>query len=415
MKALRLAPSILDRYIIREISTPFFITTAIFTGILFLIRSLKLIDLVVNKNIPVGDILLLFSYIVPRFLEVAIPMSILLGVVVAFGRLSADGELVVIRTTGISLRRLISPVGLFAVCALLASLSIAFWLRPWANFRLGLGMFEIAKMQASSGLTPGVFNDFGQLTIYAESTNESSGRLQNVLIADRSNPSLMRTFIARHGQIVSNADSRTLTLRLYDGSINEGWGLSPKVTYFDINNVNFSPSYLSDDEPTKEGKKAEEMYLQELIRARNNLLQKSDASKEEILQLARYNVELHRRWALPFSSLCVALLAMVLGIHPSRGGRSWGMAANIILGVSAIVVYYLLLALASALGEQNLMPAWIAVWTPNLIFTMLAIWLFRMVGSEKWSAVSQALGDLFTNLGFKLGIIDREHRGINPS
>ncbi len=224
------SPPLIYRYIAREVATPFIVSLFVFTGILFLARALKLVELVVNKNVPAGDILLLFSYIIPRFLEVAIPMPLLLGIIVAFGRLSHDSEFVVLRAAGMSLKRLAIPVLGFATLAVVFALLLTLWIRPLANYRLGLGLFEIAKTQASAGLVSGVFNELGQLTVYAESIEGQGQKLNNVIIGDRSDPEVSRLFIAKYGKIISDPMRRSLSLQLYDGSISEGSGLNFTVT-----------------------------------------------------------------------------------------------------------------------------------------------------------------------------------------
>jgi len=94
----------------------------------------------------------------------------------------------------------------------------------------------------------------------------------------------------------------------------------------------------------------------------------------------------------------VALVAMCLGIQPSRGDFSWGMSATIVVGVLAIVLYYLGLALGTALGNESIAPAWLSMWVPNLLFFALAAWLFRQIGSENWLTVGQALGSVFERI-----------------
>ena len=89
---------------------------------------------------------------------------------------------------------------------------------------------------------------------------------------------------------------------------------------------------------------------------------------------------------------------MCLGIQPSRGDFSWGMSATIIVGVLAIILYYLGLALGTALGNESIAPAWLAMWVPNLLFFALAAWLFKQIGSEKWLTVGQALGTAFEKI-----------------
>lgn len=386
-------PRILFSYVAREIVGPLTVALFVFTGILFLGRSLKLVDLVVNKNIPVLDIITLFSLIIPGFLEVALPMAILLGTIVAFGRLSSDSELVVMRATGLSVGELVMPVVTVATICFTVSITLAMWIRPWANYRLGMGMFEIAKLRASAGLVEGVFNDFGQLTIYAEKV-DANGRLRNVIIGDRRTPDQPRTFISKFGEIISDNVERTLALQLYNGSIQEGTGLNLNVTYFESNAINLPHSDLFDDAPSRGGKRTNEMYINELVAViRNPPPLPPEPTKNDKLQLARWQVELHKRLSIPTACFCVALVAMALGIQPSRGGRSWGASANVIVGIVLILLYYLLLALTSAVCSTGAKPVWLIMWIPNILFFALGLFLLKQIASEKWLAVSQALGD----------------------
>ncbi len=405
MRRFRIIPPIIYRYVTAEILWPFLLSLFVFTGILFLARSLKLVDLVINKDVPVGDILLLFSYIIPRFLEIAVPMSLLLAVILAFGRLSSDSEIIVIRATGLSIRSLAYPVLLFAAAAMLFTTIIAFWIRPWANHRLGVGMFEIARRQTTSALVPGAFNNLGQLTIYAERIGQNGNKLENVIISDLRNPELMRIFFAKHGQIVSDEKSRTLNLKLFDGSIQEGAGQDFSMTYFEITSVRLPHRELLEEAPTRGGKKSNEMYIAELNNAIAALRREAPVDeKNQRRNLARFQVELQKRIALPFSCLCIALIALALGIQPSRGGHTWGAAANVAMGISLILFYYVLFALASTLGEQGRAHAAV-VWMPNLLFAVLGLYLAEKTGSEQWLAVSEAIGDKLRWLAAKLRII----------
>ncbi|MCB0322963.1 MAG: LPS export ABC transporter permease LptF [Bdellovibrionales bacterium] len=396
-------PPLIFRYVFREILTPFWITLFVFTGILFLGRSLKLVDLVVNRNVPASDMIILFSYIVPRFLEIALPMSLLLAVIVAFGRLSHDSELIVIRATGMSLKRLAVPVLLFSATVFAIAVLLSFWIRPWANHRLGVGMFEIAKTQASAGLVAGVFNEFGQLTIYAEGIEAHGEKLNNVIIGDRRDPEVNRIFIAQHGKILSDPWRRSLSLQLYDGSIAEGRGSNFTVTYFEINNISLPHSALLEERPAQGGKRASEMYVGELVSGINSLAGATERlDKEQRRELAKHQVELHKRLALPFSCLCVAVIAMALGIQPARGSQASSASASVGLGIGLILLYYFMFAVADAIGEQGIVPAWLAMWTPNGLFALLGLYLFERMGSEQWMAVSQALADTLGRLPAKL-------------
>src|SRR5262249_17356444 len=88
---------ILHRYIFREVVTPFVLGLGIFPFVLLIARLLKLIEMVVNRGLPATQILELLGYLMPAFLEVTVPMAMLLAILIAFGRLSADSEMVAMR------------------------------------------------------------------------------------------------------------------------------------------------------------------------------------------------------------------------------------------------------------------------------------------------------------------------------
>ncbi len=397
---------ILYKYIVKETLAPFLFSLFIFTGLLFLGRILKLVDLIVNKNVPIGDTLLLFSYVIPAFLEIAIPMALLLGILLALGRLSADSELIVIRASGMSLKKLAIPLITLATITCTISLVLSFWVRPWANYNLGLGLFEIAKLRATSGITPGVFNDFGTLTIYAESVDENTGKLNNILISDHQDPDISRNFLAKHGQIISDEETRTLSLQLYDGSIQEGVGLNFNYTLFQVNKILLPHSQLMDENYSQQKKGSSEMKITELIPAILTLEIISQLSKEDNLQLSRYWVELQKRLVIPTSCFAVTLLALALGVQPTRTNRTWGASGNVILGISLILIYYLILGITSAIASQNTRNISFIIWLPNIIFFILGAYWLRQIGSDRWQAVSYVFDNLFYRIAKKLGFLE---------
>ncbi|MEZ4753352.1 MAG: LptF/LptG family permease [Bdellovibrionota bacterium] len=123
---------------------------------------------------------MVFISLLPTFLEIAIPMAMLLGVMLAFARLSGDSELIVIRASGISLHKLIVAVACFGAIGTAASLYVSMTLRPWGFQTLSQTLFEIAKSKSTSGLTEGIFNELGKLTLYADSIDYATGDLKKV-------------------------------------------------------------------------------------------------------------------------------------------------------------------------------------------------------------------------------------------
>ena len=257
-------------------------------------------------------------------------------------------------------------------------------------------MFELVKQRVSAGLVAGVFNSVGNLTIYSDEIEGDGSRLSNVLISDDRDLDKPKAFFAKHGEIVSDNQKRTLTLKLFDGSIHEGTRGNYDVTYFEVNDIVIDHEEIINNDESSKGRKAKEMSVAQLRSEKLALSIKSpyEITKDELRKYRRYGVELQRRLTIPFSCICVALLAMALGVQTARGSTSWGMATSMGMGISTIVFYYILTAFASSLGRNGLEPVEIVMWAPNALILLLAIYLFRALDSERW----QEVGQIFSNI-----------------
>src|SRR5882762_10711025 len=134
---------IIDRYIAREIVAPFAMGVALLTFALVTARLLKLTEMVVNHGVTLGDVASLIGYIMPAFLELTFPMAVLLGVLMGFGRMSGDRELIAARACGVSLYRLTVPVLGVALAVYALSSWLAFSVRPWANAHLHERLYQV--------------------------------------------------------------------------------------------------------------------------------------------------------------------------------------------------------------------------------------------------------------------------------
>ena len=104
---------IINWYIFKELIGPFFVSLLTFSAIMMMGRTLKLADLLVNKGLDILEVVKLLTYIMVPFLGYIIPMSLLLTILLGLGRLSADGEIIAIKSSGISLYQIIFPIGVF--------------------------------------------------------------------------------------------------------------------------------------------------------------------------------------------------------------------------------------------------------------------------------------------------------------
>ena len=363
----------INRYILREIAVPFGLGLAVFTLILLIARILKLVEMVVNRGVPIIQVLLLFSYILPAFLEVTVPMALLLGVLVAFGRLSSDSEVVALKTSGVSLYQLVQPVAGFALAVYVVALGLSVYARPWGNSLLRDSLYEIAKTRASAGIREKVFNDdFSGLVIYVDHIEPPGNTLQGILVSDSRDAAERNTIFARAGILVPNEPLHLLTLRLLGGTMHTFYPNDRSYHRTDFSTYDISldlTTALANLKPRE--KDASEMSLSELRAAM--------AAHRRLGQPAFVEaVELQRRFSIPFACLAFAGVAVPLGIRPSRAVRSRGFALSLIL----ILAYYLLLTLGESLGERGVLPAVVGLWLPNALLALLAIILFSRAARE---------------------------------
>ncbi|MFQ5666733.1 MAG: LPS export ABC transporter permease LptF [Candidatus Binatia bacterium] len=371
----------INRYILREMLAPFGLGLAVFTLVLLIARILKLVEMVVNRGVPLLDVVKLFSCILPAFLEVTVPMALLLGVIVAFGRLSSDSEIIALKSSGVSLYQLVQPVALLATVIAIVTLGLSLYARPWGNSRLRDGLYDIAKKRASAGIKEKVFtDDFSGLVIYVDHIEPPGNTLHGILISDARDPVQHNTIFAKIGILVPNESLHMLVLRLLGGSVHafRPQDRSYQRTEFSIYDITLDLDTALAS-LRRRHKDPSEMTIPEL--------QAAMAAKHAAGQPAFGEaVELQRKFSIPFACLAFAAIGIPLGIRPSRAVRSRSFTLSLVI----IFLYYLLLRLGQSLGERGVLQAGLAMWLPNISLTLLALVLFVRAARE--SHITQAAG-----------------------
>jgi lipopolysaccharide export system permease protein len=365
---------ILRHYVYREIATPFFFALLIFTGILLTVRILKLVELVVNRGVPTLQVLKIFLYITPTFLELTVPMSFLLAILWGVGRFSVDRELIALRSCGLSFRQLARPVGYLTIVVLLGSFLLTLYVRPWSNAALRQLFYEVTKTRATAGLKEKTFNDeFDGFVVHAEKIEPPGTFLNHVMIADSRNPQQKNTIFAREGLVMIDEDEQLLTLRLQNGTIHSASSANKnyQTTHFLVYDLTLSLATAL-AEVNKPTRTPQEMSVAELRATISQQLQEQATSTMEL-------AEFHRRLALPFSCVVFALIALPLSIRATWARRSHGFAISLVV----IVAYYLIFTISDTLGKKGTLAPAIALWLPNGILGMVGISLFHWAAQEK--------------------------------
>ncbi|MBV8452747.1 MAG: LPS export ABC transporter permease LptF [Deltaproteobacteria bacterium] len=366
-----LRTKIIDGYVAREILAPFGLGVLLLTFALVTARLLKLTEMVVNHGVTLSVVGSLIGFIMPAFLELTFPMAVLLGVLMGFGRMSGDRELIAARACGISLYRLAMPVLGVAFVVYALSTWLAFSVRPWANRHLEERLFDLTRTTTSAGLKEKVFNrDFRGLVVYVDTISPADGTLHGVMISDARNPDQENTIIARRGLIIPDETSKSITLRLFDGSLFgvEAGRNSSHVTSFRTYDLNVHP-----EEGLELGRRSpDEMSYTQL---RQTIVAARSARQPDY----EAETELASKYTVPFTTLLFALMGVPLGLKPARGGQSERFG----LAIALFFLYYSLMRAGEALAERAKLNAFFAMSIPDLVFAALAVWLFLRSAMDK--------------------------------
>lgn len=385
----------IHRYFIKEIAVPASLGLLIFTFVILMGRILKLVEMVINKGVPFSETAKLFTSLLPAFLVITLPLSLLLGILLGFGRLSTDSEIVALKSSGISLYGMMKPVIVIALIACAATGLLTLFLEPAGNAAFRNQIFEIATNRASVGIQARVFNEeFDGLVLYTNEMDERRGIMEGVFISDERVGSTPSVILARTGRVIPQRETRTLTLRLENGAIHRQPTGEDQSTYqiisFTTYDVNLN---MGQQMPSASSRRIKEKELTnaQILTARQN------ASTAE--ERNTYTVELHKRFILMLAPLVFALIGVPLGIQSHRSGRGGGFTLALVI----FLMYYLLLSLAETLAIEGGLPPVPTLWLPTLLFMAGGAYLLHLEATERRLAWLDRLLEIPLRMKRRLG------------
>lgn len=386
----------INSYIVREIALPTLLGMLIFTLVVLMGRMIRLVEMVLNKGIPFTEVALLFVYMMPAFMVITLPLSFLMGVLLAFGRLSADAEVTALKASGVSLQQMLKPVFFVATITALLTAALSLYAAPASNNAFRSKVFDIATRKADVGIEPQIFNaDFEGLVIFANRMDRKSGVIDGIFISDERTTTTPSIITARTGQIHSDPVDLSLALHLVEGSIHRKTELSRKESYQVIDFSTYDINLDLGQELTTPGerhKKEKELSLAELTR-----LREASTSPRRIQELS---VELLHRFVLPFTPLIFAMVGVPLGIQTTRSGRGGGFA----LGLAVFLVYYVLYSLTKTLAVDAGVTPYIVI-LPTLVFLFGGGYMLNLSINERRLVLLDRIQEIFSSrFGRKKGI-----------
>ena len=362
---------ILDRYIVRETLGPLLMALGIFTFLLAVRPVMEEAERLLAKSVPPQTIGILLAYLIPQALGITIPMALLAGLLMAFGRLSSDRETVALLACGVSFQRLLRPVLILSTVAAAATLWVMVVAIPTGNQRYTEITFSLLTQRMESEIQPRVFfEDFPNRVLYIQDVAPGGG-WGRVLIGDTSNPGRPSIQMARQGRLIIDRDKRLVDIVLIDGSrYIPGSPDSPDEGVYDLSRfgeltTGLDPNSVFPSPATIAGG-PNNMTIPEL---RAKMAQKAEQGLSPHPEI----IALQQKFSFPVACYVLALIALVVGMHTRREGKF----AAFTVGIGVIFVYYAVMYMFENLAKSGHFPAVWARWVPNILIGaagLLMLW-----------------------------------------
>jgi lipopolysaccharide export system permease protein len=442
---------ILSRYLLRESIGPFFFGLAIITIVLLMDFLVDIMNLIIDKGLSISLVIELFGLNLAWMLALSVPMAVLVAVLMSFGRLSSDNEITACKACGISFNRLLVPmIGAGLVLSL-----VMIWFNdrvlPESNHRARMLLTDITRKKPTWSLEENIFLDrFEGYSIRVRTVSRRTSEISDIVIIQTINA--QRIITARRGKMYFSADGSTLILELEDGEVLDVDPKNPNGftrTAFEKQTIGI-PGASSDLERTTESTRGDrEMtvaMMQEqnkgrkiklrgvqaeadslistalasayqtrevnphfaaalpgpaeralsdnrTISARLEFLQKSAQSYDQ--EINSLEVEIQKKFSIPFACIAFVLMGAPLGSLARKGGFATGVGLSLFF----FIIYWAFLIGGEQLADNDLLPAFWAMWLPNFVISGAGIVL--TVIFVRQSSVVSIVDRLRGLLGFK--------------
>ncbi|UCD18283.1 MAG: LptF/LptG family permease [Candidatus Zixiibacteriota bacterium] len=429
---------ILNRYILREHIPPFLFSVFIITFVLILETIPKIVEMVVDKDIPAPVVLELIFLNLAWMIALSVPMAVLVATLLAFGRLTSDTEIVAIKSSGVNLLRVLIPLLIAAGILTAAMVEFNDKVLPDLNHKARVLTGDIRSMRPTLTFRPGVFiTDVSGYIILIDDIDHTTSEVEGVRISDVKNPNKPRIIVAKSGLMKFIDNGQTVRFTLRDGEIHMLDSKEPdnyrRIGFTEqVINVGGVGSELQ--RSSSNFRTDREMDIAEMrevvLRAKNAIepfrqrIEKSVANKMQFLfsdtldypvdtsltdarvlsflktdmkailgrierdteqieqqnrNINKYMSEIHKKYAIPAASFAFVLIGAPLAILSRRGGM--GVAVSISLFI--FTLYWAFLIGGEDLSDRGLISPFWAMWSANFLVGAIGLYLLIKVLTEK--------------------------------
>ena len=425
--------ALLPRYILRAHAGPFLFSVSTLMFLFLLQFIMKFIDQLVGKGLTAWVILELIALNLSWMLVLAVPMSVLVATLMAFGDLSSKNEITAMKAGGVSLYRMLTPVLITGLIVAMLLVYFNNYILPESNYRLKTLMVDIRRKKPTLTLVNGVFSqDIPGYSILVRKVNPKSNDLQGITLYDYTNPTVNVVVTAERGSISFSPDYRKLIMDLHEGEIHE-LDLQTMTAYrrirfvshrivMDVEGFDFERTATgaftrgdrelsaqamrvivdslrtTQDRLEDEFRNAVDRDMRFKLSGRLDstaipLASRPDFSATTALIRARmmntsvatylfrlqninretdqYLVEIYKKYSIPAACIVFVLVGVPLGIMSRRGG--FGIAATLSLGF--FVLYWACLIGGEKLADRDIVSPFVGMWIANILIGLMGAYL----------------------------------------
>ncbi|MEY2480756.1 MAG: lipopolysaccharide export system permease protein [Verrucomicrobiota bacterium] len=366
---------LLDRFVSRELLVNVLFAIVVLSLVLVVGNIFrKLLPLLVNHDVPAEYLFSFIAYVLPFSLIFTIPWGLLTAVLLVFGRLSADNELIALRSNGVSITRVCIPLAAIAIICTAVCLWLNVQVAPAAQEKLRSTIFDLATRNPMALFgSDQVIDQFPGRKIYVG--KKDGNQLHNIIVFEMNKDSVpMRVTYAQSGMLEADLANKRILMHLYHARYQQRDEKDP----FDLRKIRDGINMAEGTLP---------ISLDELYEKEKKQPSRSALSLEQLLDQLRSGdrrarsasrTEINKRFSFPFSCLAFALIGVPLGVTAHRRETSIGFAMGLIVAIT----YFLFVIIADTLRGN---PKWhpeLLVWFPNVLFLVLGAWLFRRLSRQ---------------------------------
>lgn len=375
---------IIHREIFKEHLTLFLLIGSCLLGLILVGRLLQLRETLLAQNLNAFDILQLFVYLSPIFMLMLTPIACMLSVFLTYLRMSNDRELTALRASGVSIYQLLPATLVFSLLCTAFSFYISIYGLSWGMERFKVSLMEFARTKTQLSLQSGVFNqEFPGLTIYAQNVDLGSGDIRFIFVQDRSNKGFTNTVVAPEASVVTDAEKEQIRIQFRNGRIYRRQNEQLDVLNFGSYAVRLPLGKMLRGMGFDKISPKELSY-EKLLQYDTDPEMKKQLDKDRQLKV---KVELQRRLALPLGCLVLGLFSVPVAC----AFRALKQQNGLLLSLGVFFVYYGLMSVFESLGEGEVVPPFIGMWIPNVIYTVTGFLFLRLAVAERVPGVVLAV------------------------